>query len=163
MKKIFVFLFAIPTLSGPAQAVEKCVPLGGMSTKTSVVTTTCSRSVADGGLSDWAVSCNTVYDGVGDSGETGWFDVTGIAQCSSQSGSLGSALTSLKTVSSNDAGDDKHCWCKMISPAISRWVFAYSYGTASKCSYSCVARCSYYLSEGADDGYKEAMFSEMSD
>ncbi len=163
MKKIFAFLFAIPFLSGAVLGVEKCVPLGAVSTKLQIVSTTCSRSVADGGESDWAVSCNTTYDGSGGTGETGLFSVTGIAQCSSQSGSLGSALTSLKTVSSNDAGDDKYCWCKMISPAISRWVFAYSYGTASKCSYSCVARCSYYLSEGADDSYMGAMFADMSD
>jgi len=37
-----------------------------------------------------------------------------------------------------------HCWCKMTHPAVSRWVFFYSYSSLDECARYCAIRCGNY-------------------
>jgi len=37
-----------------------------------------------------------------------------------------------------------HCWCKMTHPAVSRWVFAYSYSSLAGCAGDCASNCGIY-------------------
>ena len=34
-----------------------------------------------------------------------------------------------------------HCWCKMTHPAVSLWVFHYSYSSADGCAWACANDC----------------------
>lgn len=40
-----------------------------------------------------------------------------------------------------NGNERKHCWCKMIHPASSRWVFGTAYASASDCVSDCADYC----------------------
>ena len=135
-----VFLFgAIIALCPPASAVTKCVKLNS--------STTCSSSSGEYGQSNWSATC----DGV---------SVQGVAFCGSQSGNSVGATTDAVTTSST-SDDNRHCWCKMTSPAVSRWVFSYAITSAgycaNSCAYSCADRARYAAS------FRSALFSGLGD
>ncbi len=102
----------------PAYAVTKCVKL--------TPSTTCKSSSGATGQSNWSVTC-------------GGIEIQGVAFCGSQNGSYGAKSETVTTSSTSD--DNKHCWCKMVSPAVSSWVFSYSYPYAGTCATSCAGYC----------------------
>ena len=130
-------------VAAPAHAVTKCVALSG--------STTCTPSGSATGHTDWAATCTT--NGVST-------PISGIGVCgSTDGGSVGATATELDTSSTSD--DNKYCWCKMTSPAVSRWVFLYSIGSASACAQTCAANCAYRVQLYAS--IRSAMFGSLSD
>ena len=122
----------------PAYAVTKCVKL--------TPSTTCTTSSGNG--SNWSATC-------------GGIEIQGVAFCGSQDG--GSTGTKSETVTtSSNSDDNKNCWCKMVSPAVSSWVFYnYSSTSASYCAYNCAYDCA----TGARNysALWSALFSVLSD
>ncbi len=114
-----VFLLGITiALCPPASAVTKCVKLSS--------STTCSYVNPGTYVVDWTSNCTSSGTSVA---------ISGISQCSSTSGSsVGQKATALKI---SGGTDDKYCWCKMVSPAVSSWVFSTGDGSASGCAISC--------------------------
>ena len=123
----------------PAYAVTKCVKLTS--------STTCISSSGVVGRSNWSATC-------------GGIEIQGVAFCGSQKGgSYGAKSETVTTSSTSD--DNKYCWCKMVSPAVSSWVFNYTNASAGLCA----AYCSGYCATGARNysALRSALFSGLSD
>ena len=138
-----IFLLGITiALCTPASAVTKCVKLSS--------STTCSYVNTGTYVVDWTSNCTSSGTSVA---------ISGISQCSSTSGSLvGQKATALKI--SGGTGD-KYCWCKMVSPAVSSWVFISANGSAIDCAYYCAITCA--SSAAASASFRSALFSGLSD
>ena len=138
-----IFLLGITiALCTPASAVTKCVKLSS--------STTCSYVNPGTYVVDWTSNCTSSGTSVA---------ISGISQCSSTSGSsVGQKATALKI---SGGTDDKYCWCKMVSPAVSSWVFAADSGSASYCAYSCASNCA--ANAAYDASFRSALFSGLGD
>ena len=125
----------------PAYAVTKCVRLSS--------STTCVRPYGSTGQSNWSALC---------SGED--IEIQGVAFCGSQEG--GSMGTTSETVTISSTSDNnKHCWCKMVSPAVSSWVFSYSFTSAGLCASNCARSCGANARSYA--AFRSGLFSGLSD
>ena len=130
-------------VAAPAHAVTKCVALNS--------STTCTSSYSQyQGHTDWAATCTT--NGVST-------PISGIGICSSTQGSKYQTATELDT--SSTADDNKYCWCRMISPAVSRWVFYHSTASSGFCAQGCARDCASGVRLNAAFG--SALFGSLSD
>ena len=138
-----------------AHAVTKCVALNS--------STTCrSNDSLYQNHADWAATCTT--NGVADWAATCTTNgvstpISGIGICSSTQGSGFQTATELDV--SPTADENMHCWCKMTSPAVSRWVSGSTDGTASGCAQYCASFCVSNLKDFA--GWRSALFGSLSD
>ncbi len=121
----------------PAYAVTKCVKL--------TPSTLCTTSSSNG--SNWYATC-------------GGIEIQGVAFCGSQEGASEGVTTETVTTSST-SDDNRHCWCKMVSPAVSRWVFAYTHDSAGHCADGCSNNCG-FISEESEPG-RAGLYSGLSD
>ena len=135
---------AITTTS--AHAVTKCVALNSSTTCTSIEDGDPYRNRAD-----WESECTT--NGVSVS-------IKGVGVCSANSastfGDIAYQLTMSGTTSQN-----LNCWCKMTSPAVSRWTYYDAYSSASYCAQNCAFNCAYYVQR--DASFRSGMFRSFSD
>ncbi|HIS70740.1 MAG TPA: hypothetical protein IAD02_01995 [Candidatus Enterousia intestinigallinarum] len=123
----------------PAYAVTKCVKLTS--------STTCTSSSGATGQSNWSATC-------------GGIEIQGVAFCGSQDGySFGATSETVTTSSTSD--DNKYCWCKMVSPAVSRWVFFNARTSAGICLNSCANGCAFIAQ--VDASFRSVLFSGLSD
>ncbi len=139
MKKHLIIVGIICAVTiPPAYAVTKCVKLTS--------STTCTTSTSNG--SNWYATC-------------GGIEIQGVAFCGSQNG--GSEGVTTETVpTSSTSEDNRYCWCKMVSPAVSRWVFAYNgHGSAGHCADECSLYCA-FIAEESEPG-RAGLFSGLSD
>ena len=138
MKKHLIIAGIICAASIPsAYAVTKCVKLTS--------STTCTSPSGNG--SNWSVTC-------------GGIEIQGVAFCGSQSGvSIGTKSENVTTSSNSD--DNKHCWCKMVSPAVSSWVFYVSITSAGGCVDGCAYACAYGAQHSS--ALRSGLFSGLSD
>ena len=142
MKKHLIIAGIICVASIPsAYAVTKCVKLTS--------STTCTTFSGNG--SNWSATC-------------GGIEIQGVAFCGSRKGgSMGATTESVTTSSTSD--NNKYCWCKMVSPAVSSWVFLYSRPSVGSCAYYCANSCANYSAYYAQSGsaFRSALFSGLSD
>lgn len=140
MKKHLIIVGIICAASiSPAYAVTKCVKLTS--------STTCTSYSGAVGQSNWSMTC-------------GGIEIQGVAFCSSQDG--GSTGTISETVTTSSTSDNnKHCWCKMVSPAVSSWVFDHSRTSAGSCAYACAGSCASTARNFAS--FRSWLFSGLSD
>ena len=140
MKKHLIIVGIICAASiPPAYAVTKCVKL--------TPSTTCTSSSGAYGQSNWSATCGGV-------------SVSGVAFCGSQKENSDNATTDAVTTSTT-RDDNRHCWCKMVSPAVTSWV---SYGpreSAGSCAYDCAYNCA--SSARGNSAWRSALFSGLSD
>ena len=123
----------------PAYAVTKCVKLTS--------STTCTSASGATNQSNWSATC-------------GGIEIQGVALCGSQDGgSIGATTETVTTSLTSD--DNKYCWCKMVSPAVSSWVFNRSLPSAGGCAYACATHCA----RGAQgiSAFQTPLFSGLSD
>ena len=80
--------------------------------------------------------------------------VRGISACTNTSGSYGVANANLDVSESG-----LNCWCKMTSPAVSLWVFHYSYGSTSACASNCTSICGRYVQ--SDSAFRAGLFGSV--
>lgn len=126
-----------------AHAVTKCVALNS--------STTCDPGSITQyqNHTDWAATCTT--NGVST-------PISGIGICSSTQGSGYQTATDLDT--SSTADDNKYCWCRMISPAVSRWVYSSS-PSNQYCDRYCAHYCTLNLYVYA--AFRSVLFGSLSD
>ena len=142
MKKHLIIAGIICVASIPsAYAVTKCVKLTS--------STTCTTFSGNG--SNWSATC-------------GGIEIQGVAFCGSRKGGSMGATTESVTISST-SDNNKYCWCKMVSPAVSSWVFLYSRPSVGSCAYYCANSCANYSAYYAQSGsaFRSALFSGLSD
>ena len=126
-----------------AHAVTKCVALNSSTTCATDYTQYQKRT-------DWAATCTT--NGVST-------PISGIGICSTTRGSDYQTATLLYTSSTSDANN--YCWCRMISPAVSRWVFNSLHSTAGDCAHACALLCADIVRTSA--AFRSALFGSLSD
>ena len=146
-KQIIIAGLVSVIMTPPASAVTKCVALNSSTTCTSNYDSYYNKT-------DWAATCTT--NGV-------ITPISGIGICSSTSGdSIGQTATELDTSFPED--ENMHCWCKMTSPAVSRWVFPQLWSatvSANECSLLCAYSCAANVL--TDASFMLAMFNSLSD
>ena len=142
--KIFITGAVLCAITTGAHAVTKCVALNSSNT-------TCSYKSPGDNITDWTSTCTT--NGVST-------PIKGIGICSSTNGGAkGATATELEVSSATDK--NLHCWCRMISPAASRWVFNYSETVAAYCARYCTDSCALNVRE--DASFRSALFGSLSD
>ena len=88
--------------------------------------------------------------------------VIGISACIRTSGSYGVAKSQLKDDGNDVVGGEvtgARCWCRMTHPAVSLWVFSYSYSSASECASICTGRCGAYVQARSD--FRAGLFGSV--
>ena len=136
MKNIVMLSVILAVVSVPAAAVQKCVALGRG--------TTCEAprglSQSPTGKADWELTCRTNSTSVA---------VHGVGVCAATSGTTSSPVSSLTTSKCSSAGSCPaavYCWCRMLSPALSQWVYSgLHYRSEAQCMYNCAADCYQYI------------------
>ena len=136
MKNIVMLSAILAVVSVPAAAVQKCVALGRG--------TTCEAprglSQSPTGKADWELTCRTNSTSVA---------VHGVGVCAATSGTTSSPVSSLTTSKCSSAGSCPaavYCWCRMLSPALSQWVYSgLHYRSEAQCMYNCAADCYQYI------------------
>lgn len=160
MKKLLTLTAVGAILSTPASAVQKCVALDKNDTQ-------CTSSYSSyRGKANWEATCTT--NGVS-------VPIKGIAACSQDAGPVPGAtnfddsnvdIELLPTVYSNGNYNNNECWCRIISPAISRWVYTgMTYADGSDCSYNCAKECAYMIADKRSEAsydFRRSLFSKMS-
>ena len=68
--------------------------------------------------------------------------VSGISTCNSTSGSYGVARPNANF---EQGTTGVYCWCRMLRPARSAWVYRYARSSASDCASRCAGVCGYYV------------------
>lgn len=64
--------------------------------------------------------------------------LSGIATCISTAGSYGVAYPQYNFEQGTTGG---HCWCRMLHPSRSAWVYSYAGGSAKNCASGCAYSC----------------------
>lgn len=132
---------AIPS----AMAVTKCVNL-------STVATSCTAVDSQLGA-NWEMNCKTGSANV---------LIRGVGVCSDEGGSDGDTASDISISDKWQDGTaydypNKYCWCKMVSPAVSQWVYV-SGGQGYTCHKYCSAYCANKL-----PSLLRSLFSNLSD
>ena len=102
-----------------ANAVVQCIKLDPA--------TVCTTSNDCYNVADCSVDCDIT-------------PVVLVGQCGSVSGTADVSTLDNVTISAT-ATDNKYCWCKIVSPAVSKWVYRYEYSAASSCFQQCARGC----------------------
>lgn len=154
MKKTFILAAAAYIAAGPhaTYAVTKCVKLSSSAT--------CTTTMLYKNSPYWTAVCN---------GTT----VQGIAVCASnQATSIGGTTT---PIISPVPTSNKYCTCRMVSPALSRWIRSgyctdttcYIEPTANVCMEYCAYMCATTLAGTSSNientTFKSNIFSNLSD
>ena len=147
MKKYLIIggLCCITTIPS-AMAVTKCVNLSTRATE-------CAEGTVGLGA-NWEMNCKTGSANV---------LIRGVGVCSSKGGSDGDTASDIPISDKwqDEAGGYeypyKYCWCKMVSPAVSQWVYV-SGGQGYTCHSYCSAYCAQKL-----PSLLSSLFSNLSD
>ncbi len=143
MKKLLTLTAVGAILATPAMAVQKCVAFD-------TSTTTCT-STATKGNPDWSATCTTNDTSV---------PIKGIAMCSNQGASVtGDTSDAITTVSSSTDTTNTRCWCKMVEPAVSPWVYAFNYQEAANCAFMCSYSCA--RNANSSSSFRSALFGSL--
>ena len=129
-----------------AHAVVKCVNL-------SPSATTCSGNIVSSSGADWVATCTTNGSSI---------SIRGVSACANSATginkpSAGDATSSLSVIS-----DTSHtlCYCKMVSPAVSRWIYL---TTMNNCPTTCAKMCANFAGNPDSAAIIKSMFTSMSD
>ena len=120
MKKLLTLTAVGVILSAPAIAASKCVP----KLSASAFPGSFNGGGVTGGHDFQVVYNNTLPDS---------FALYGIAACSSQVPSTSNFGLTASSLSMNPGN---YCWCKFVSPAVSKW-----FGTATSENSACISTC----------------------
>ncbi len=129
MRKFLFGIFFVFLFGTVANAVTKCVYRYASSE--------CSVYSAKYGSSEWAVSC-------------GGKKVFGVGACSFNFASnmgnsgvvTGSAFVALRD---ETIVDNKYCWCRMMYPLVSYWIYAVAFDSPVACMHGCAQRCAEFF------------------
>ena len=144
MKKLLTITAVGAMLAAPAMAVQKCVALDAS-------TTTCT-STPTAGKADWSATCTTNGTSV---------PIKGIAMCSNQAADAQFGTSdAIKMVSDETDTTNVNCWCKMVEPAVSSWVFIHAYASAGPCASNCSHYCAHSALAGS--AFRSALFGSIS-
>lgn len=144
MKKILIVGIIASAITTPSFALVHCVALNP-------TTTTCSQTAVNPGEVNWSAACDT---------GNAWLSIGGIGTCSNLRGfTVGTTADTLTTHSTASA--NQYCWCRLTSPAVSKWVFAATMTNGGMCQYNCASECAELLRTYKP--FSSALFSNLSE
>ncbi len=73
--------------------------------------------------------------------------VRGVSHCSSRGGNANSVSADLTVSAAEDV--NYWCWCRMVVPVLSQWVFGMEFASDENCTKYCAARCAEVFAEDA--------------
>lgn len=118
-RQIIVIIASAFVILGNCHAATKCVA-------TLNASQSCQNN-AKIGFIGWQATC-------------GQMTIIGTGACSNVSG--GKIAAQADNIPAENSSDiNKFCWCRMMSPAVSKWIFSYPFSSAAECAYSCGYRC----------------------
>lgn len=138
----FIYLFIMASITD-AMALSQCIklsPTSGTCTSTNVT----YKNV------DAIVDCNGV-------------SISITTACAMTSGTADVTALDDIVISSAAPANNMHCWCKIISPVVTKWVYRYSYGSNTNCAYSCVRGCAnaFLYAESQDVTFRTTAYSNL--
>ena len=157
MKNIMIISAIGIMLTGGGNAAQKCVAID---TSTAI---SCATSASSTYRTGWEGSC--IFGTK--STHTSLF-ITGESICvgsrnMTSSGSLDLYTThpsySDLTYSADALNDSRQCWCRMLTPAISKWIYINQHSGALDCHKNCSTLCSDKM-DGTYD-FQMAIFSNL--
>ena len=150
MKKLLILTALGAILTAPANAVQKCVALDPQHSGCYPTSEGYSDFV---GKAEWSITCTTNGTSV---------PIKGIAMCSNQAADdFFDTSEAITTVSSESDMTDRYCWCKMVEPAVSSWVYIgeFIYDGDRGCAYGCAASCFETLYK--EPSFQSALFGSL--
>lgn len=121
----------------------KCVKNNG--------STLCTNSSRTSSM-DWSNTCSGIQ-------------VKGMAYCSSDSGNATNRDTKEYLLRSpNDTSLNRWCWCRVISPGVTPWIFGSEYLTTEQCNTDCAGLCLYMAGDSSNSSYatyRSKIFSNL--
>ncbi len=153
MIKMGLILAGIIAVLPDCMAVGVAVPLG--------VDSTCTSGTGENNAYDWRAFCQ-LNSGTPRPSVL----VRGVGFCASNTGlTIGDTLETGLTM---ESGSNASCFCRMISPWVSQWVFRARYGgtsAESSCHMNCAKQCSNAMMTTSTSGYnytvKSALLNSM--
>lgn len=153
MIKMGLILAGIIAVLPDCMAVGVAVPLG--------VDSTCTSGTGENNAYDWRALCQLNSGTVRAS-----VTVRGVGFCASNTGlTIGDTLETGVTM---ESGSNASCFCRMISPWVSQWVFRARYGgtsAESSCHMNCAKQCYNAMMTTSTSGYnytvKSALLNSM--
>ena len=128
----------------PAMAVVKCVALNSNST--------CEWIDPEDYQSDWGATCNGI-------------SIRGIALCGHESSAngLSTGATTESVWKSSEPYQNRACWCKIVQPAVSKWVYAETNNAAGDCAHWCQDACAGKIGgqSDTDKAFRQAILGEF--
>ncbi|MBQ2858923.1 MAG: hypothetical protein IJE82_00995, partial [Alphaproteobacteria bacterium] len=126
MKKLLLLSVLGASIITPATAVYKCISL--------LPTTTCKSGIVSAGYVDWSGTAST------------GLKYSGTATCATtpaDNNEIQNAIyVSTSTVAENAVATNTICFCRLVSPVVSKYVWAYSYASQMACAQGCAIKCS---------------------
>ncbi len=126
MKKLLLLTIMGVSIATPATAVYKCISL--------LPTTTCRAGLASAGFVSWS---GTATNGLKYSG-TATCAMTPSDNQKIQDTVYVSVSSQVNTMNT----ENSICFCRLVSPAVSKYVWAYTYASELKCAEGCAISCS---------------------
>lgn len=130
----------LTSITSPARAAKTCVGIDR--------NTACSGgNGADDYQIDWEATCGTVT-------------LKGIGICAfTHPTSFGPVVNEVH-LGGRSVEDNVHCWCKMTSPAISKWVFVNTGPSLDACTIYCAHMCQ---GSATTSDFRGRLFSGLTD
>ena len=138
MKKILILTAVGVFMTVPAMAVQKCI----------------AKPKIDGE--------GTSFGGFGSGMDWGYrysngVEIKGITTCSNKEGTFASTTESL---THSGGSEDRFCWGRVISPAITPWIYSESYQTGEECAIWCNTDYAYYSEFNVE--FLDVIFNSLS-
>ncbi len=135
MRFLVIFCLLIGAVS--ANAATRCVQLNANTAGASAVNTEWQ--------SDWTVT------------EANGVKLLGVGVCASTG--TNTTVQGTVTTSLSYSGGRHSCWCRMVSPAVSKWAFYLYYVDVEQCAQRCNFRCGEYAQQNAV--FRAALFNSI--
>lgn len=141
--KIYITCIALLVPFSNAHALFQCVKL-------SPTSGTCSEVAVNAKNIDATVNCSGTQ-------------IVLTSLCGSSTGTADVTTNADVTIDSSTPANNKHCWCKMISPATTKWVYRYAYPSNTSCAYYCSRGCAnaFLYSMDNDVQFRTAMYNNL--
>lgn len=146
-KKIIISLFII-FATATSYAANKCVALGAAAS--------CEYGDPAGSQSDWSSNCTL-------DGKT--INVRGVATCghNGHNGDAGQQVgMRLDSIGyATNMSYNLACYCKIVQPVTSHWVYAQQYNNTLECTKDCAKACSGWLSDKNNSTFRTSILSVL--
>lgn len=141
--KIYITCIALLVPFSNAHALSQCVKL-------SPTSGTCSEVSVTAKYINATVNCSGTQ-------------ISLVSQCSSSTGTADVTTADDIVINSTTPANNKYCWCRIVSPATSKWVYRYAYSSNTSCAYSCSRGCAnaFLYSMDNDVQFRTAMYNNL--